>query len=747
MSFKREIELEDRLNKIASKAVREPSEEEFTNPFKSSVSKPKSTSKELTDMKDLRQLTIEAQLAKISTNAIQDKLGIKPSKIKSDVTKEMILDYQNEMLKPVEIGGVKYKYHPSSLDLDLEEYVPIHVDVLTQEERTGIYEQMNRLAEEIQGRLKPNLKRYEQENVDIKAEFDRRLGRIRSSTVLRLADKVRAIKNETDAFEAAIARNEAFQNDIKDRILDAEREIQGLQFATNVNYEKISENQKEERRVKNINAPRIKAYEEDLNLLNRGRLNVSQEPNESDEDYKERLRQTGQMTVSEDDMARSAELYNRDKLRELVLELVRDTGIISNAIKFLTEEQVFKINQNWRTIKRDFIKAYGFDNKSVKEEDLIDFFLQEVDPIIDAINKGKAPPPSTAEEEGVVEATASALPTFAQLNKLGRDKLVGYYQTTLKIDPKTDKTVYPRSQKDMLKKLISENLVADREVTGQPRGEPAPKGTILSSFSTEVKSPPLGSSLAKKTHTIDELRAIAEPVLNKLTTEWERITSTSADEDRRTLGGVILAKIGNAEDAFEEGDKDKFYRTLNELEELVPDIIRREQAMAEIYPREITGNGLQPIKHDIPNLIEFGKVKISPRKLYYNNTLVIKHKSGNSLVGLPNTQVSDNFVSIIMNLLKGKKPSLKDFNQLELSEKGIYDSLIYIAGLGKEVDNNFSETKQHLKNRLELIEGSIGAGNTNPALKKELHALLGKMAHTGMIGYGDAKRYYMSVCK
>ena len=156
---------------------------------------------------------------------------------------------------------------------------------------------------------------------------------------------------------------------------------------------------------------------------------------------------------------------------------------------------------------------------------------------------------------------------------------------------------------------------------------------------------------------------------------------------------------------------------------------------------------MKPITHDIPNLIQFGKVKISPRKLYYNNTLAIKHKSGHSLAGLPNVQVSDKFVSLIMNLLKGQKPSLKDFTQLDLNEKGIYDTLINIAGLQKEVDNNFNETKQQLKNRLELVEGSIGAGNTNPALKKELHSLLGKMAHTGMIGYGDAKKHYLSVCR
>lgn len=738
------MELEERLNKIASKAVREPDEEEFTNPFKSSVSKPTSTSKEKIDVNDLRQLTIEAQLAKISTNAIQDKLGSKPSKIKSDVTKEMILDYQNEMLKPIEVGGVKYKYHPSSIDIDLEEYVPPN-RLPSDDEISDVRNERLNISKELP-KIEKRISFLNKSVLDVRDKYDRDI----AETILRYQryedfplqqEKQREI---TFRFERALDNLQRLIDEEQAKYANGIAYIDGVNQALEELKMKQSENQAEETRVKNINKARLKAYEEDLKLLNRGRLNVTQEEGESEEDYKERLRQTGQMTVSEDDMANSADLYNRDKLRELVLELVRDTGIISNAIKFLDQDQVFKINQNWSRIKRDFLKAYGFDNKTVKEQDLIDFFLQEVEPIIDAINKGKAPP--TADLLGeipeavvgeVVEAVAEPKPkkpklkTFAELQTMGADALKAYYLKFKKAPAKWNKKL------DDIRLFIQEaDLVADKNPDGSDREIEG------------ITSPPLGSSLgAKKTHTIAELEAIAQPVFDKLTAEWERITSTSADEDRRTLGGVILAKIGNAEDAFEEGDKDKFYRSLNELEDLVPDIIRREARMAEIYPREITGNGLQPIKHDIPNLIEFGKVKISPRKLYYNNTLAIKHKSGNSLVGLPNVQVSDKFVSIIMNLLKGKKPSLKDFTQLDLNEKGIYDSLIYIAGLQKEVDNNFGETKQQLKNRLELIEGSISAGNTNPSLKKELHALLGKMAHTGMIGYGDAKRYYASVCK
>jgi hypothetical protein len=161
---------------------------------------------------------------------------------------------------------------------------------------------------------------------------------------------------------------------------------------------------------------------------------------------------------------------------------------------------------------------------------------------------------------------------------------------------------------------------------------------------------------------------------------------------------------------------------------------------------QITGGyGLQPIKHALPKLIDFGRVKISPSSLYYKNTLAIKHKSGNSLTGVNNTRVSDQFVSIIMDLLKGNKPTLKDFSRLGIGEKQIYDQLIFMAGLSKDVDNDFGSTKEHMKKRLQLVEGEIGAGNNNPDVKKELHSLLHKMAQCNMIGYDAAKKHYKSV--
>ena len=725
------MDLEERLNKIASKAVREPIQEEFTDPFKSSVSKSKSSSIEQIDNDDMRQLTIEAQLSKIATNAIVDKLGMRPSKIKSEVTKEMILDYQNEMLKPIEIDGVKYKYHPSSLDLDKIAYAPIHKILLSVEIRAleGRIESITKTNVALETQL---VDLFEMEETKDRKDYDAIIGEIQSDETTSLQYKARESKRIRDQYEIKKSEMKDRKETILQEINANEMVIDRMKQIINENERKKAENKGEEVRIKKVNALKIKAYEEDLNLLNRGRMNVTREPNETDEEYALRLIQTGQTTVNEDDMAQSADLYNRDKLRELVMELVRDTGIISNAIKFLDGDQVFKINQNWSRIKRDFLKAYGFDNKTVKEQDLINFFLEEVDPIIDAVNKGKAPPTADLlgeiSEQVIGQATAPEaevrIPqiTVSALEKMTVKQLV-----------------------DWIAKNHVEFAGEFASITGKPNKikfiveqgwteKPSTQVPITASFS------PIRS--AKRVYSLEELSTISEPFLLKLIQSQSPVAVGGADEEAVRKAKVIIA---SARKALASTTIDKFYGHLDEIEAEEAGIITT--SLSDIYPRAITGSGLKPIKHDIPNLIEFGKVKISPRKLYYNNTLAIKHKSGNSLGGLPNVQVSDKFVSIIMNLLKGQKPSLKDFTQLELNEKGVYDSLVYIAGLQKEVDNNFGETKQHLKNRLELVEGEIGAGNNNPKLKKELHSLLGKMAHTGMIGYGDAKRHYLNVTK
>ena len=149
--------------------------------------------------------------------------------------------------------------------------------------------------------------------------------------------------------------------------------------------------------------------------------------------------------------------------------------------------------------------------------------------------------------------------------------------------------------------------------------------------------------------------------------------------------------------------------------------------------------------HNYPKLSRFGKVSISPDKLYYKNTLVIKSPHGKAITGLKNTRVSDAMVSILLKILDGGKVGKSELNLLSAHEKQLYDTLMVMSGGHKIHENSIDNTTREMKHRLNLIGGEMDAGNNSEILLKELHALLHRMAHSGLISTPAAAKYYREV--
>jgi hypothetical protein len=687
--------IEARNDARASKAIRG---EQIPSEIQPKIPKPKrifgmdtfNATTEYVNSLDFRDNALEAQLAKISTNAIQDKLGWKPSTIKSDVTKEMILDYQQEMRKPIVVDGVKFNYHPSTIDIDKVEYEPLvfqysDAEIATMERDKG------RVIRKLDG-LRVDLENQFSFIDKLKRDYDRDTGRARD---------VPTFNAITLAFERRMIDEEKTLEEIKDEIRLGESTIERLNLDITNNERNKKLNESEKVRVAKENAVRLKAYKEDLNQLNKGKLNIEQQPGESDDEFRDRLRDTGMMTYDEDAMSRSAELYNREKMKERMMEIHRDTAMIGNALKSFDADQLFKMNKNWSTLKQNFIKIFGFNSPAVRDRDIVDFFTSQINPIVNAQNSGDLYPVDFLSGE-VPEATAVVV-----------DELGGTSEF-----------------EDVPTEIGSRELLNFRRRL-RDREPPVAEPPLLPSTPL-FPLPPTGFSEAEA-----EAKPVTFPYLTMEKAEQLRVPELQAYLDEVAPKLSKDFKLSSGQKA-----KVKFLRD-NGL--IVPSTGTLDPFLRPVQSQ--SGKGIQPITHDLPKKIQFGKIHISPKKLYYDNILAIRHKSGKSFSGVPDSSVSDKFVSIIMNLLKGTKPSLKDFSTLDVNEKGMYDSLIYMAGLQKEVDNTFNETKNNLKNRLELLEGEIGAGNNNPKLKKELLYLLSKMVKTGMVGGGDAKRYYMSVCK
>lgn len=200
----------------------------------------------------------------------------------------------------------------------------------------------------------------------------------------------------------------------------------------------------------------------------------------------------------------------------------------------------------------------------------------------------------------------------------------------------------------------------------------------------------------------------------------------------------------------------KLYKNLSEKINVSIEDPRKLRGTAPIVGTGIKrGRGMQQIEEneeanhtaeEIPKISDFGNKKILLNKLYYRNVLSVKDKKGHSIEKLPNTVVSDDFVKIIMMLSDNKKPSIEAMtirDNLEDSEKELLSLLLFITGINKNknIDISKVENVKKLKNRLNLVEAQIVAGNNNPEVKKEMKQIINKLYLYGAISYNHAKEY------
>ena len=149
------------------------------------------------------------------------------------------------------------------------------------------------------------------------------------------------------------------------------------------------------------------------------------------------------------------------------------------------------------------------------------------------------------------------------------------------------------------------------------------------------------------------------------------------------------------------------------------------------------------MKHDdVPKHAHFGKNIILLNKLYYQNVLSIKDKKMHSVENFPNVKVSDKLTDILYHMcIKNTKPTKESINSLNVNEKKLFDLLLYVSGLGKNIGTNKDENITELKDRLKLVESQIREGNNNPVVKKEMKEIIQKLYLYKVISHNNGKAY------
>lgn len=684
---KRELLLEKRLSDLSVSALPKP-EKEVKLPKRASSSSTEDLN--LTpDQYDLRDLAYEARLNTIASNAIVQKLGWKPSKIKSDVTKEMIADYQVEQMKNVNRGV----YIPANLDLDLE---PVPVNV-----RGETLKQFDARRTVLANQISAVERRLQAANVQYED----------------LAGSMYLLPGEYQEFAALPLQIEQYRQTILDRqfqldAVDARRDILKKENdALDVQRSEIEGRNEQRRRL----------YMDQVKLLNSGRMVVEMLPGETSDEYKQRLEDIGATTPDQDAIQASAGLFYTDALREKLQDVLQSDADINSFIKDMSPDDRYTLVKTFPLFKKNMQDVFGTQKVSADQlsrggQTMQDAIRDLRDNLIGTINQQKSDDTKELVRQAV--EPEEELPGRSELQPSTNAK-------SLRVDVETAsrQKKLTRGQKDNLLAFIDNENVP---VYDHPASTSAAKITKYDQLRTQINE--MHNTFAPGQPPPDLLVPEAQP-------EARPFPRPISEEDQFIrLRDNIRARLDDIEridpqrqDAALQGE----YEVLERLARTRNFTHLNSSARANgvdlmQYNR---GAGLRR-KH--AKIVQFGRVDIHPQRLVYDNVLKVT-KNGRSITGMTNTKVSDAFVSVMMSVLGNKTPTMKDFTKMSSEEKKLYDILVIASGLQKDVETVGSGVKEDLKKRLALIEGEIEAGNSNPLLIKEARSVLHRMAQMKMV--------------
>ena len=141
------------------------------------------------------------------------------------------------------------------------------------------------------------------------------------------------------------------------------------------------------------NKGNLMRQKETLQAVNRDKSNtLEREPNESDTDYLQRMKNKEEELFDTNLYQEKAILEQIEKFKINLKKIIRRNDLIENVVKSFNGKQIFLINKNFSGIKEYFLENFGFNNANLTTNDIVD----EITNILSRILN----PPSTLEIEG-----------------------------------------------------------------------------------------------------------------------------------------------------------------------------------------------------------------------------------------------------------------------------------------------------------------------------------------------------------
>jgi len=701
---------------------------------------------ELEQARKMSQYELELQLDRMTQRAFPNTLQRAPRKPLTVVDAEIIKEYQKQFNEPVkeyemEIdpetgeeriateldGSLKFKVYakkyrvvpPPELDVVEDRLINIPKD----EELATLELELVNVKEFIKG-ANQAIRKLQQERKDVLKAIDelptpkkQMKGEYRSGIFVYRANPDYA--EEVQDYNREKAR---LTRKIDEIVIELVESSEGLKDARD-HYDKINLigqriktdellNNAQIAISKKINTERIQAYQDNLNRLNQGAFQQVQMPDETEDDYVNRLQaNASEEVINESKFEATMDIKRRFK--EALKQLVRSDSIIESVANKIPDEELgikSEILKRFPLFKKKFVELYGINNKSVVIQDISNF--------IDAFMK-------SLEGDNMLLDYLRIVPTVEAKPQGMESQLIESRQDT-------GLTALQLAEQDKKKVYVIENPSNGRRVYFRvaiyinPEDEDMSEVHLIWSFTGKRDS-------YREFIPSDDDLSQADIILGRPNSFEEIKTAIKMNK------GFIVSQFNR------QPYSDKWITFL--LTKIEPtsslDVFDAKYEPDYEFDEKQYGSRMGwGVKADeIPELVNFGKIKLALHKLFYQNVLSIRHMNNGRIDGFNNVKVSDAMVAIIMKLAKGERVIKQEVDGLKKTEQMLYDTLLSLANLHKKTPNNKDATITSMKERMQLIGGEIEAGNDNRALVKELGTIVKALKSFGVISNKEAIKY------
>lgn len=261
------------------------------------------------------------------------------------ITKEMIEDYhrkeQELLTAPNIVDGRPMKYKGVGYELDLE--APVETKNLTDDTSELIGDRVY-VSRDI-GALNDEIKKTDENIKKMKSEMDKFGSNLENIYILnnevtKIENLKKQLKEKNKLYE--FIENTIKTNEIKKKDIDKENAI-----------------------IAQRNKSKLMQYERDLQQINRNRMNLQQQPNESEAQYYQRLKEIEKERYDPFLYKQRALNQNVTELKDKLGDLFEDASFKENIIKNLSDEDKFLLNQSFDAAGKSFLDKYGYNNKSL----------------------------------------------------------------------------------------------------------------------------------------------------------------------------------------------------------------------------------------------------------------------------------------------------------------------------------------------------------------------------------------------